>query len=118
MLKVNAPKEYAAEEWIRLPKPGQRFLGLTRSSWMDVINNPKSGVRSISIKQPGKQRGIRILYMPSVHAYFDRLTKEQEAAKCAVYSTPLDGCTKKKIRLRRTSVHGEKPECFQLQYET
>jgi hypothetical protein len=83
MLKVTIPTEYSAEEWRRLPKPAQRFYGISRSGWMDIIRNPNSGVRSICIKQPGRQRGIRLLYMPSVHAYFDRLAQEQEAKSIA-----------------------------------
>jgi hypothetical protein len=84
MLKVTIPKEFGTEEWGRLPKPGLRLYGISRSGWMDIIGNPNSGVRSICIKKPGRQRGVRLLHMPSVHAYFDRLMQEQEADKCAV----------------------------------
>jgi hypothetical protein len=82
MLKVTIPAEYGTEEWRRLPKPGGRFFGISRSEWLDIIANPESGVRSICIKRPGRQRGVRLLYMPSVHEYFDRLAQEQEVAKC------------------------------------
>jgi hypothetical protein len=51
---------------------------------MDIIGNPQSGVRSICIKKPGRQRGVRFLHMPSGHKYFDRLAREQEVAKCGV----------------------------------
>jgi hypothetical protein len=50
----------------------------------DIIGNPKIGVRSICIKKLGRQRGVRLLHIPSVHDYFDRLSREQEVTKCRV----------------------------------
>jgi len=81
MLNVVIPQEYQGEEWVRLPKPGERRLGMARSSWMDLIKNPKAKIRSIVIKQPGAQRGIRLVFLPSVRGYFEKLAAEQNNAQ-------------------------------------
>lgn len=75
MVKVNVPKHLQTEDWIRLPKPGHRLPGLelTRSTLLEMAQDPRSGVRSAVIKKAGRTRGIRLIYLPSLLAYFNRL---------------------------------------------
>jgi len=75
MVKVEVPKHLQTEDWIRLPKPGNRLPGLelTRSTILEMIQDPGSGVRSAVIRRPGRTRGIRLVYMPSLFAYLHRL---------------------------------------------
>jgi hypothetical protein len=73
MLKVEIPKHLQGADWARMPKPGDRLNGLTRSTLLEIIQDPKSGVRSAVIRKPGRTRGIRLVYMPSLFAYFERL---------------------------------------------
>ena len=87
MLKVNIPKHLQSDDWRRLPKPGERLMGLTRTTLNEARNDPRSGVRSAVIRKPGRTRGIVLIYMPSLFAYLNRLaglevadaTKEEEA---------------------------------------
>jgi hypothetical protein len=34
-------------------------------------------IRSITLRQPGATRGIRLFFLPSLHAYLQRLDSEQ-----------------------------------------
>jgi hypothetical protein len=60
-------------DWARFPKPGDRLNGLTRTTLLEIVQDPTSGVKSAVIRKPGKQRGIRMLFLPSLFAYFERL---------------------------------------------
>ena len=73
MLKVEIPRHLQTAEWARMPKPGQRLMDLTRSTLLEIIQDPQSGVRSAVIRRPGRTRGIRLIYMPSLFAYFNWL---------------------------------------------
>ena len=73
MPKVEIPKHLHTAEWSRMPKPGQRLMDLTRSTLLEIIQDPQSGVRSAVIRKPGRTRGIRLIFMPSLLAYFNRL---------------------------------------------
>ena len=73
MLKVEIPKHLEIADWARMPKPGERFKGLTRSTLLEITQDPDSGVRSCVIRKPGRLRGIRLIYVPSLLAYFERL---------------------------------------------
>jgi hypothetical protein len=73
-------------ELLRLPKsPGHDpIYDLSRSTWNLLIlpceaNNFKPPIKSISLRQPGKTRGIRCIVLASAKAYFDRLIAETES---------------------------------------
>lgn len=64
---------------MRLPKPGQHLCGLTRS-YLHQLCMAKS-IRSVSVCRTGKKRGVRLLYLPSIHGYLDGLlTNADDAA--------------------------------------
>ena len=54
--------------FVRLPRPGQRDLltGLTRTALFGLIKAGK--VRSVSMRQPGVKRGIRLIDAQSLIA--------------------------------------------------
>lgn len=54
--------------FIRLPKAGQRdpFTGLSRTALFELLRKGK--VKSISMKQPGNKRGIRLIDADSLVA--------------------------------------------------
>ena len=67
------------ENWVRLPRPGERLCGLTRSHLYALYT---SGViRSISLRRPHHKQGVRLLYRPSIHEFLRRLDAEQNGAK-------------------------------------
>jgi len=68
MLKVEIPKHLQSADWQRMPRPGGRLNGLTRSTLLEIIQDPQSGVRSAVIRKPGRPRG-------SLLAYFERLAE-------------------------------------------
>lgn len=78
MLKADIPNHLQTEDWQRMPKPGQRLMKLTRTTLLEIIQDPQSGVRSAVIRKPGRTRGIRLIFMPSLFAYFNRLAGVEE----------------------------------------
>jgi len=57
-----------------MPKPGDKYQGMSRTTLLEIIQNPESGVRSAVIRKPGRTRGIRLIFVPSLLAYLDRLS--------------------------------------------
>lgn len=66
------------EDWFRLPPVGGRCMGLSRSTWNEL--DEAGLIKSITLKKPGRQRGIKLLYKPSVKAYFDSLLTAAEGS--------------------------------------
>jgi hypothetical protein len=71
----------------RLPPPGEvdPWFSLNRSAWNALIlphagNSFTPQIKSITTRQAGKKRGIRIVIFSSAKAYFDKLCFEQESA--------------------------------------
>lgn len=64
-------------QWIRLPKPGQHDsnTGLTRSVLTRLCLEGK--VKSISLRDPGKARGCRLVNLASLLSYLARLEEQQ-----------------------------------------
>src|SRR4029453_6069680 len=63
------------ENWVRLARPKERLCGLTRSHLYQLC--ACGLVRSISIRQPHRQRGVRLVFRPSLHAFLAKLDAEQ-----------------------------------------
>lgn len=61
--------------YLRLPRPGQRcpYCGLTRSALFAAL---KSGVKSISLRQPGCRRGVRLIHAGSLIEFIERAGQE------------------------------------------
>jgi hypothetical protein len=64
-------------EFIRLPKPGKQcpYCGLGRGALYSLINEGR--IHSITLRKRGHERGVRLIYYPSLRDYLHRLLKEQ-----------------------------------------
>ena len=72
------------ESWGRLPKCGGKLQGLSRSKLNQLIlpsaaNGFRPPVKSISVRNPGTIRGIRLIFIPSLYSYLESLAREQDA---------------------------------------
>lgn len=54
-------------EWVRLPKPGDRFYGMSRTTLYELCE--RGHIRSRVIKKRGAIRGIRLIFLPSLIKY-------------------------------------------------
>lgn len=72
------------ETWVRLPGVGGRIEGLSRAAIYRICNDPKSGVISVGLSQPGNKRGVRLIGLNSLRAYIARCATEQLANRLAV----------------------------------
>jgi hypothetical protein len=75
---VDSP-DPETEIWVRMPGNREKLEGLSRASLYKVIRDKRRGVVSISLKEPGTERGIRLLGLRSLRAYLARLAFEQNA---------------------------------------
>jgi len=53
--------------------------GLSRAAVYRIIDDPQTGVVSVSLKQPGAERGIRLIGLKSLRAHIARCASEQLA---------------------------------------
>ena len=69
------------ERWIRLPKPGEvcPHTGLKRGAMLNLIK--ARAIKAVSLRQPGRKRGNRMVWLPSVLEYFETLCERQNAEK-------------------------------------
>lgn len=79
---VPPETSFINEEWLRLPKPGSRLEGLSRTSITELVvpcgaNGYKPPVRSVLLKKRGAARGIRLIEKRSFFAYLNHLADEQ-----------------------------------------
>ena len=71
-----------AADWLRLPKPGGRLEGLSRTTLNELsipcaVKGFRPPVRSILIKKRGAARGIRLINRQSLYQYLQHLADEQ-----------------------------------------
>lgn len=71
----------AEETWVRLPGIGGRLEGLSRAALYRITADKASGVVSVSITQPGSERGVRLIGLQSLRAYIAKCASEQIARK-------------------------------------
>ena len=83
-------------EFIRLPKPGTlcRWTGLSRSKLNELIlpsplNNHKPPVRSLSLRNRGQVKAVRLIVLDSLLGYLRSLLEQQSTEAHNEYST---GC--------------------------
>src|SRR5688572_25431303 len=63
-------------EWVRLPKPKERFHGLSRTTLLQLCQ--RGHVRSAYVKPFSySKRGIRLIHLPSLLGYFHRLALKE-----------------------------------------
>ncbi len=64
----NNPTPVGADpdDWVRLPRPGRTFFGLTRSFLYSLVKQKR--IRSVRIKNATGKTGVLLIYRPSVLA--------------------------------------------------
>ncbi|RYD72172.1 MAG: DNA-binding protein [Verrucomicrobiaceae bacterium] len=67
----------AKPEWLRM-KAATNLFGIGRSRLYELIEERK--IKSISLRDRGKQRGIRLISYDSLKAFIEKIAKEQEQA--------------------------------------
>jgi hypothetical protein len=78
MVKVEIPDHLQGKEWERMPKPGRpgqpggRLMGLSRTTLLELSG--AGLIRTVAVRKPGKLKGIRLVYMPSLCSYLDSLS--------------------------------------------
>lgn len=70
-----ANKVTSEPEWARPPRDGEHLEGLTRSYIYKLMDEGK--VQSISLLQPGKKKGCRLICLRSLRAFLSRVAEEQ-----------------------------------------
>jgi hypothetical protein len=74
VVKTEIPEHLQGKEWERLPKPGpsNRLMGLSRTTLLELSD--AGHIRTVALRKPGRLKGIRLVYMPSLYSYLDSLT--------------------------------------------
>jgi len=62
-------------EWIRPPKAGQTIEGCSRAYLYELIKQRK--IRSVALRRPENQRGIRLIHLPSLRKFIAECDQEQ-----------------------------------------
>jgi hypothetical protein len=70
-MKLIDPNTLEPDTYVRLPKPGRRFLGLCRTTIQDLADD--GFIEVISVQRKGCRRGVKLLYLPSLLDYLDGL---------------------------------------------
>ncbi len=71
---LTAPAANGAEtssDWLRLPRPKTRLWGLSRTTWIELLDNGQ--VKGLTLRKRHAQRGIRLIFRPSADAYLRSL---------------------------------------------
>jgi hypothetical protein len=63
------------DDWVRMPKPKERLKGLSRSTLFELIE--AGYIKSIVLRKGQSKKGIRLLYLPSLLAYFESLLEQK-----------------------------------------
>ena len=76
------PTSNPGNEWIRLPKPGNRLEGLSRTTLTELAvpcatNKFEPPILSVLIKKRGAVRGIRLINRQSLYEYLQHLADVQ-----------------------------------------
>jgi hypothetical protein len=78
LLKIS---DLESETWVRTPGNGDRIQGLSRAALYRIVNDPTSGVASVSLRQPGTYRGTHLIGLNSLRAYIARQAIKQIASR-------------------------------------
>ena len=62
------------EDWARMPKPKERFFGMSRTT---ILELSQAGlIKTVSIRKPGANKGIRLIFVPSLREFLDNCAQE------------------------------------------
>ena len=57
MIRVEIPQGLQNEEWVRMPKPKGRLLGLSRTTLLELAERRE--IKIANIRKPGSLKGIQ-----------------------------------------------------------
>jgi hypothetical protein len=78
-MNAEIPEHLQGPEWGRLPKPKGRFEGLSRTTCHEL--SEAGLIKSVMIRQPGAQRGIKLIHLPSLRQFLHDLATKQAREK-------------------------------------
>jgi hypothetical protein len=70
MSNVEIPRDLQNEQWVRMPKPKGRLLGLSRTTLLELAERRE--IKIANIRKPGSLKGIRLVWMPSLREFLER----------------------------------------------
>ena len=74
MVKLQIPRHMQGEDWARMPKPKERFFGMSRTT---ILELSQAGlIKTVSIRKPGANKGIRLIFVPSLREFLDKCAQE------------------------------------------
>jgi hypothetical protein len=71
MRKVELPPHFQGDLWGRMPKPKERYQGLSRTTLLELSH--AGLIQTVVIRKPGAVKGIRLIFLPSLFAYLESL---------------------------------------------
>ena len=81
VIKVDIPSHMQGDEWRKMPKPKERLCGLSRTT---IFELSEAGlIKTVALRKPGAIKGIRLVFMPSLLEYLEKLAAEQENAQAS-----------------------------------
>jgi|SRR5271165_4771105 len=74
VIKVDIPP-HMGDEWRKMPKPKERLCGLSRTT---IFELSQAGlIKTVALRKPGAIKGIRLVFMPSLLEYLEKVAAEQ-----------------------------------------
>jgi hypothetical protein len=89
MTKVEIPRELQNEQWVRMPKPKGRLLGLSRTTLLELAERQE--IKIANIRKPGSVKGIRLVWMPSLCEFLERAASTEVFVNTRKAAAPLSG---------------------------
>jgi hypothetical protein len=77
--KESAVKDTFRPEWARIQEAAQR-IGIRSSRFYELLEESNGAIKTCVLKSPGAERGARLIYLPSLFTYMDKMAAEQEQA--------------------------------------
>ena len=74
MVKLQIPHHMHGEDWARMPKPKERFFGMSRTTLLEL--SQAGLIKTVSIRKPGATKGIRLIFVPSLREFLDKCKQE------------------------------------------
>jgi hypothetical protein len=75
--RETAVEETFRPEWARIKEAAAR-IGLKQTRMYELLEESNGAIRNFVLRSPRAERGPRLVYMPSVFEYLNRVCQEQE----------------------------------------
>jgi hypothetical protein len=70
-MNFRDPNTLEDQNYIRMPKPKRRFVGMSRTTLQQL--GDAGLIEVITVQRPGLSRGLKLIYLPSLFSYLDGL---------------------------------------------